>query len=601
MSVDRTRQLMEKRGCITFVLIGIAVLMGLSMMSGQCSRANNSRAANGQSTDAAPENVVAKVGDSAVTLQMINDGLAAKMRNMGAQAAGMTPAGEFISIAQEVKLATDSAISAEFGKSQGVELDDEKILDWVGKSYDRLMAQARIQAEIDGKLKKNSTEAEWAAYVKTFTKKDLKESREAYLEQAKRFMQDPTQRLSQYGFVAKELIKDRIEKDYDVSEEAAKKAYDDLVFQRIYFGSVERQKMLAKAADTLAKIRAGGNFEALIDELSQDSPDQGKKKSQSFTRLTQAAINSEPGYAPLKTLKPGEISDVVDTPAGPAIYKLVRKESKVPADWEKNKLANIRSFREETLGKAVNDLEEKFKSTTKIEWKSPALEFAYHYLEFMANPAIARLPEADQKKAFEEQLAKASALKDKELLMPKAAVYAKYAIFDTIYQRAKPEEKKALADERIKLIQEALQFTEQPALRIELVELLAAKKDPSAAVELVTVSQTNNAFNPLGDFVNGKVSVALKNLIVAKMITPEQEASIRENQRRLESEKAELAKQQAAANAPPGVKVEQPDPNDPAFQKAKAEYERQTKAKRDAEAKAKANPLTAPRERSGGR
>jgi len=607
VSVDRTRQLMEKGGCIAFVMIVVAIVMAASMFTGTCAR--NTQAPGGQnSQEQGP--IVARIGKTPLPLSMVEKSMSDRVRALGAQATSMTPAGEFSLLAQEMDMLVGFVTAQEFARSQGITLTDESIREWTANQFEPLMQNQRKIWVDEGKLKPDHTEEEYKALAVKESQipntKTYEDIRKGYMEAADRNMKDPVFRLSQYSFTGREMIKERLAKTVDVSEPALLKRFDDLLYVRLYFGSTDRENTLKRAQETLAKIRSGANFEQLVDEMSQDSPDQGKKKSETLTRIPRSTIDADDSYAPLRNLKPGEISDVVDTMAGPAIYKLVRSEAKLPPDFKTRRTYWLRTQRETILNDAYQTKEDEFKKNLTITWESPAFQFAYDYSKLLQDPAFGRAPAAEQRSQIQALYEKSKTLASEEELSPKVAVFARYAVLDSLWSRSSEAEKTALREDRITSIQDALQFTEQPALRMELVTLLAQKNDPEAATQLLLAAQTNNAMNPIGDFVNERIAAAQKQLTTSKLLNPEQVKEIEEQVKRFKSEKEQLAKAQAQAQAQAqtgqkdGVTVTPMDPNDPEFKGIREKMEREMREKQKAKGgEAPSQPV--PQERTGGR
>ena len=164
-----------------------------------------------------------------------------------------------------------------------------------------------------------------------------------------------------------------------VSEEDARKFYDEnpdkftrpetVKASHILLGvdpkaSAEEKKAAREKAEKLHKeLKAGADFAALAKVNSTDSSSQQGGDLGYFAKGQMVPDFEKVAFA----LKPGEISDVVETPFGYHIIKLVEKKPTEKVDFKDVKPRIEEFLKNQKVGAAVNDYLEEARKTGKIE------------------------------------------------------------------------------------------------------------------------------------------------------------------------------------------------------------------------------------------
>jgi len=164
-----------------------------------------------------------------------------------------------------------------------------------------------------------------------------------------------------------------------VSEEDARKFYDEnpdkftrpetVKASHILLGvdpkaSAEEKKAAREKAEKLHKeLKAGADFAALAKVNSTDSSSQQGGDLGYFAKGQMVPDFEKAAFA----LKPGEISDVVETPFGYHIIKLVEKKPTEKVDFKDVKPRIEEFLKNQKVGAAVNDYLEEARKTGKIE------------------------------------------------------------------------------------------------------------------------------------------------------------------------------------------------------------------------------------------
>jgi len=164
-----------------------------------------------------------------------------------------------------------------------------------------------------------------------------------------------------------------------VSEEDARKFYDEnpdkftrpetVKASHILLGvdpkaSAEEKKAAREKAEKLHKeLKAGADFAALAKVNSTDSSSQQGGDLGYFAKGQMVPDFEKAAFA----LKPGEISDVVETPFGYHIIKLVEKKPTEKVDFKDVKPRIEEFLKNQKVGAAVNEYLEEARKTGKIE------------------------------------------------------------------------------------------------------------------------------------------------------------------------------------------------------------------------------------------
>jgi peptidyl-prolyl cis-trans isomerase C len=218
---------------------------------------------------------------------------------------------------------------------------------------------------------------------KSGTKVEEKEINDTFNEQKAQFSNEAEfqDTLKQYKF-SESTFKDQIKvgltiqnfinKKFTVSDEEAKKFYDDnpAEFQEAAQARVSHiMIMVDSAADqakkdeakkqmevVLQRLKAGEDFAALAKEVSQDtySKDNGGDLDY-FSKGQMVQAFEDAAFA----LKPGEISNVVETEYGYHIIKLTDKKDATTKNYEDSKESIINYLKNSKVTKYVTELRNK--------------------------------------------------------------------------------------------------------------------------------------------------------------------------------------------------------------------------------------------------
>lgn len=116
-----------------------------------------------------------------------------------------------------------------------------------------------------------------------------------------------------------------------------------------------------------------------MEKYSDDTAPEGKTKSESNVNYTLANLTYDDSIRPIMDLKKGEVSEVLWTSSGPAIYKLFDLQPKVPENFDELK-ENFRSTRvNEIASKKLQDEMKQIIDGGGVRWQSEALKIAFDW------------------------------------------------------------------------------------------------------------------------------------------------------------------------------------------------------------------------------
>lgn len=494
MSITSARNFIEKSGCGLAVGIGLVVViaMGLVNYSG-C----------GQQQAEAPLQAatpVAKLNGQVVALTQIEqryEAAASQILNVEG-GAPLDRVAEVYGGALDLELRT--VAQREVARKRGVQVTAQKILDQFAREFDNQLTQQRAMMTAMGQIKPNATEAEvQSELAKALGVPDIAKARADVLKRAEEALQQPNQRAQMENEAIGPLLVDAVAAQTNITDEQLKKDQAKFITKRIAFNPFAKpdEDLAAKAERVLAEIKGGLSFEAAMDKYSDDpAPGANKKKSESTVDLTRAVLTYDDAYKPLLDMKPGDISPIVQLNTGPAIFKLIRIDEKVPDNFEATKADlkknRIRELAIKTIQKEIDDLV----NSSALQWESDGFRILYDWLKAKKDTELSQ-DKAKLNARFGEIATAAEEVVDAaaDTIGLRAAQLAFFASIDPIYDDAKGSEKTAMLDRWVKAADGALATTENVGLRLEMAQaLLAANKKEQALQALLMASHSNSGF-----------------------------------------------------------------------------------------------------------
>lgn len=475
------------------ILLAIGLVFGLFLFGGF--------GGDGQQVEQEPT-IVATVGTHGVSLESIERMYDAATQAADAQEEGLSPEAMARNYGESLYTAVNRAAILELADRKGIKLSEDDVLVAAEREFNQEMEYRKSVYAMLGRLKPDSSEADFRKVLREMTGKDYEDQKKEYFDRIKEGLNSPSRRDETLTPSVGQALMDRYQKVTTVTDEQLKKGFDTWVAKRIVLKPIKHmgEALEIKVGKIRDEVKRGLSFEAAMNKYSDDDAAKGKSKSESTIDIARSNVDHDVNLKPFLSLKPGDISPVLRTSDGPAIYKVVKFQSKVPADFTLKK-EDFRKTRIAEIGLAnlQKDLRELAKPEA-ISWESPGLKALYEWQVATTDPETAsnrqKLEDA-LKKVFSEGTKAVEESTD--IAGTRPAVLAQYAAFQQLYREASDSEKKALDKDRAKALENILELTENYDLRIELAKLkIAAKKGDEALENLQSAADTIFSYNENG-------------------------------------------------------------------------------------------------------
>jgi len=478
--------------------------------------------------------------------------LAQPKGRVGAAAASLGPEFQARLLAQALQGQIDQGLTLTLAKEKGVVIDEKAAVDAYGKQFDQQLEQQKQMLTMTGKLKEGASEADFLAALRESQPGfDPAKEKQAQLDKVREAMADPTKRPLVEASIAGLALTEQAATAIKPTDAELKADYDTYKVKQISLSGPDAK---AQGEKVLAEIKAGLTFEAAMDKYSKATPEPKKKLSESVTTIVGRTVSASAIYAPIPALTPGKVSDVAVEGESAAIYKLISKTSDLPKDFATKKADYAKQV---AMGKAQRQVGDEIKALKdkpdSVKWESEGYRALSEFARVADDPkskdADLEKVEADAKKAVES-----------DILGRRAALLAQFGANSARYSKASAADKAKLADARVAAITGVLELLESSQLRLELIDLLAAKKDPGAVEQLLRVAEGNLDPSPAGQGIYSGVDAKLRVLEKAGLVNAEQRGKVEEFQAawrkmKADSDKAEAEAKKAQADAEKAAKA----------------------------------------------
>ncbi|MBS1713142.1 MAG: hypothetical protein JST30_02265 [Armatimonadetes bacterium] len=398
-------------------------------------------------------------------------------------------------------------------KLKGASADDKTIAEYVENDFRERAARVKASYIATKKLKPDATDAEFEAVFKKDPQaggKTFDEIKKAAVEQGQTLANDP-----ENGAVFRaQVLVHALTKAYAASVEATPEAYKkstesfetkSLPFDDVKVPLDERKATADKA---LADLKGGMKFPDAIKKYAPKKPDIALP-------MPRALVEASPELAPILSIKPGQVSDVIVFQGNPTIYIVDSVKANVPPDFDKKQKFYLDTYKTSQATKQLGkDLEEVKKS---VKWHSDVCRLSFE-LGVLESKGPTEGIDAFHA-ALRDIASKLKDAKPTDLLGAKLQAMAKFEAFETVFSSSKPEEKKEMRAERSEMIRDVLSDTESVVLRLELFDNEAEAGNFEAAGEaLVDAAKNNTGSDPIAIDLNQQITTKLEAARTAKKI-----------------------------------------------------------------------------------
>lgn len=496
MSINRTREIIEKPGCgLTIGIILVAVFAIGFFLFGQ--RGQN------QSQEEGQKPVVAMIGEYTVFEDALRNAVESNAQKEDSM----------------LKTATDRATALRQYVEKGLRIllaRDRNIR----ASDDQVMKAAESVTELKRTILRfrGLTDDQINSLYKSRTGKTFDELKREDLDNVKKRLGNPAVRLEFEAEAVAPLLREAVGKGLPVKDEAVRKANDALVFKGI---SIEPKKGVSAkrgAGQVLAQIQGGMTFEAAMDKYSARPAEKGKKKSEAQDEQTRLAISNNTILKPIGDLKPGQTTGVIESGQSAYIFKLVKIKKLSEKDYKLNKDRYRSEYVRPLADKEVEKLLEQ--AARRVQWKSEGYRLLYE-----TQAATSGNASKDAQKKALKKIADESAGVGEDVGMD-AARDARLIAVEKLWELSSPAERTKLRPLRIEVLQEAAGGDID--LTLQLVGLLMEEKNKSVGQYLLEAAQTNQDFQQTNVDNNKKIVDAVAKAKKANLLSPDQEKEIQQ-------------------------------------------------------------------------
>lgn len=576
MSVSQVKSLLEKSGCAKIVGIGLAAVFAGSLFTGQCNK-QNPAAVQQQGV------ALATVGDAKITLAEVEQQKDEILRQQAQFTEGaFAPESELGAWSQALAGAVDRALRGVLYRQNAIQVSDDEIRKAANEAFDMQLMMLRQQLVVQKKLTANATEEQVAKAVKEQTGSEPAELRKSMLDRVDADMKDPQKRAALADGVSEQKLIEKLGGTPAPSDEELKRSFDEFSVLTINFGMAKgpSDDVTARAQRVREEIASGKvTFEKAFAAHST-LPAAEKAKGPKPIDLPRSFVESSAMLKGLLELKPGQVSEVIAQPGGPTLYKLVKIVPKVPADFDKRKADLQKSYIAARGRAAYDEALSKLRADEKqLSFKSQGAKLVYEFFRWQMDPESQSGGPAGRFERIKQFVAEAGKATTEDPLMQGPATLLQYVAFEQMYRDAKEADKKEMAEQRLEVLTRLLEVTENIDVRLTLVEMLVARKDPAAGEQLLMAAENNTGTGPQSQSRYGKIAAWLGKVKDQKLATPDQIAKIEQAQQRWIADKREHDQAEAQAKADAERERKEMEAADA---KERAEFEKEQKAKADA-------------------
>lgn len=494
MSIISIRQAMEKKGCqAVLVVIGAALAIGMvaSSLSPAPQNPND------------PETAIAfSIGEKDITIKQFNERVTQIAQNQ--MMSSGTPAGDLGNHVTAIQAIINDAATASLAAEKGVAITDTNIEATAKTAVQQSFEQIRAQLMMNGLIKPDATEAEANEIVKQ--QLGGKSIDEAITEQTAEIVKqykDPETKSRIVSALTPELLKQKYNESVQYSEDDLKASFNEFAFSVIRFDDLNQDLTARedKAAEAAEKAKNGADFAALQKEYAPTAANEEKS-----INLTVGLLESSPELASLKSMKVGQVSEVVMYGGSPTVYKLNNIKPNVPPEFEKNKALLLQNARQTRANQQYQkDIEAKTEAL-KPTFKDQGLEIAYTIFTDMSDQAMVN----DKAKLAEYLEGKLAEIRSGEAVSsnyPGLIAATEFIVVESLYGQADAEKQKELIDDRIESANNMLQFFEDNDFRLRFVEdLIKADRKEDAYNYLLTAAENNGDYEATGAAINDRIT-----------------------------------------------------------------------------------------------
>jgi hypothetical protein len=461
----------------------------------------------------------AKVGSTVVDVESISNAISTTRQSISGVEIP-EPLQEVQIATQAVATAVNTAVSTELSKKYGVVVDDAAIQAELNRQIDEQISMWRMEMTMMKKLKDGATESEFEQVLKKegrIRDNSLADWRKSITES---IGQRPELQARMRTEAARNLVLEKFKNEAKLSDADLKASMASLTVKRVFIpegvaSPVAKDPKVA-ITEAEAELKKGTPFEDVVAKYSKDPVPTGKSIKDSTQTFVMSQAYSDSAFAPMKGLKVGQVSPVMNVEGGFALYKVIKIEPNVPADFEKQKEGQRTSLANQIAQRRLADEMKTFESGAAITWTDTGAQALY-----LMNQAFSS-PTPDNKKL--EEVLKLPSPGDS--FGRQWYSLARYGAMSLIWSKLSEADKKKRADEKLMILQEVVSVTDGPTLRLDIADVLRMKKDPAAGQELSLAARNNTGFGPNAQRSTDEITKRIPEFMKDGVLSAETKAAI---------------------------------------------------------------------------
>jgi hypothetical protein len=509
----------------------VAMVAGMFMSCGDPNR--------GGPDDLAGGFVVARIGDYSITSEQVDNLTRQQAESLMGSAANLGPELEATFMAGVLGQLVEQGLVMRVAQDRGIRMTDADVMRLADREIDQRVADMRQQYVMMGRLEPDATEEEFQKVFKEEMGEDLAVLRKQSSDELATHLKVPEQRVNIVAHFSREALINALRDQHKPGDEDLRQSFESYEFKRVLITpeGAGDQSPREKAAEVLADVRGGLEFERAMDRYSGETPAPDKRVSETTVTLARRDLTASPVLSSLQTLEPGQISEVLPLPDGAGFYKLIAKSEDLPEDFEERKEEYRHSYADSQAAALLQADLDKLRKDGPIVWESEGYQALYDLYVVTSDFRRPREERAAEWRRIEEVAARAAR---EDAVGMKAAIYARMLAFQSRYQDSTPAEREDMRQERIEVLEAVLVVTESPQMRMELAELFAENQDGEGVFRhLLAGARANAAPDESGQQMYNEINSHIERYQSSGLLTAEQIAQLEEVQARWRAERAQ--------------------------------------------------------------
>ena len=522
MSILGIRNLFEKKWFqAVLVVTGILVALGMvgSTLTAYFFHPND--AGN-------PKTAAFTVGGQEISFEQLD----AVLKN---QPSSSDPNSRLMSYGGAIDQLANTSAQLIIAKKYNVELTDDMLRKFQSDSLEMQLMMIPFQLQQQKILKPGASEAEIDAAFKKATGRTRTEIKKASQDETEAALKDPAKKEQLKMANAGQANREAFLKKVTFTDEELKKTYDNFTMNHLAItkGGSSAEEKKALAAKAKAELESGAKFADVYKKYT------GTDAPAAPTEMLRSSMEMAPHLKPLLSLKSGQVSDVIDEFGTPAVYQIVKIDSKLPKDFEKNKESLSGNLKQSKANDMMQKELDAIIGPDSIKWSRPFMKTVYQTYKQMSKPDATK----DDWKKLVDECEKVLDVESNDTL-----TMAYFVAFDNMFKKSSAAEQVELKEKRVEVYEKVLTYTENFQLRMQLADFyFEAKRGEEGGAALETAAENSSGYDAASEASMKEIENKTAAHEKSGDITKEQADSIRATVKKWREDYEQVKKDEAEA------------------------------------------------------